>query len=152
DLCAALRAAGLRPLGLHGAIAAARRPPRITSGAGPDPVDFGLVGDVTGFDLALIELAIRGGYLPVIACLGAGDDGQVYNINPDIVANHLATAPAPARWVRVPWAPGVRRDGNARSPRTPTPPAVEARRAIADGTVAGGMIPKLEESFAALAK
>jgi acetylglutamate kinase len=51
ELCAALRRQGARAVGLHagsGVIRARRRPPRVVSGGGPDPVDFGLVGDVTG--------------------------------------------------------------------------------------------------------
>src|ERR1700689_229077 len=52
DACAALLAAGARPVGLHGASAltvqAVKRPPRVMTGAGPDALDFGQVGDVTG--------------------------------------------------------------------------------------------------------
>src|SRR5262245_33384254 len=50
ELCAALVAAGARPASVHGAVRATKRPPRVVSGAGPDPVDFGLVGDVTEID------------------------------------------------------------------------------------------------------
>src|SRR5262249_56442815 len=56
DLCAALRAAGVPALGVcgsSGVIRAHRRPPRVVSGGGAAPVDFGLVGDVDGFDRAL---------------------------------------------------------------------------------------------------
>src|SRR4051812_1634610 len=54
DLVAALRAAGVAAVGLHGAsglVRAHRRPPRVVSGGGPDPIDFGSVGDIDGFDL-----------------------------------------------------------------------------------------------------
>ena len=60
-------------------------------GAGPDPVDLGLVGDVTGFNLALLgDLfeRLRAG----LACLGCDRSGQVLNINGDTVANQLAVA------------------------------------------------------------
>jgi acetylglutamate kinase len=151
DLTSALRAAGLRPVGLHDAIAAARRPPKIISGGGPDPVDLGLVGDVTGFDLALLAVLLDAGATPVVACLGSGGDGAVYNINADIVGNQLAMALGADPLVLVTSAPGVLRDVNDPASRIGRLTAEEGRRAIADGAVKGGMIPKLEESFAALA-
>ncbi|MSP62569.1 MAG: acetylglutamate kinase [Myxococcales bacterium] len=152
DLCAALRAASARPLGLHGAIFATRRPPRVVSGAGPDPVDLGLVGDVTGFDLALLATAHGAGYLPVLACLGTAPDGAVFNINADVVANRLAVAEGADLLVLVSSVDGVRRVVTDPASRIARLTAAEGRRAITDGTVTGGMIPKLEESFAALAE
>ena len=150
DLCAALRAAGLRPLGLHDVVRAHKRPPRVVSGGGPDPIDFGHVGDVDGFDLPLVERVLDGGWLPVVACLGHGGDGAVYNINADIVANQLAGALKADALVLVTGAPGVLRDLHDPSTRIPRLTVDEGKRAIADGVVSGGMIPKLEESFAAL--
>jgi acetylglutamate kinase len=151
DLCAALRAAGLRPVGLHDIVRAHKRPPRVTSGAGPDPIDFGHVGDVDGFDGPLLEGVLDGGWTPVVACLGHGGDGAVFNINADIVANQLAGALHADALVLVTGAPGVLRDINEPSSRIPRLTVEEGKRAIADGVVSGGMIPKLEESFAALA-
>jgi acetylglutamate kinase len=156
DLCAALVAAGARPVGLHGAssraIEAVRRPPRVISGGGPDPIDFGHVGDVVGFNRDLLDRLMEGGYVPVLACLGADAGGGVLNINADIVANQLATALAAAHLVLVTGARGVMRDLADRSSRIPQLTVAEARAAIADGTVGGGMIPKLEESIAVLAE
>jgi acetylglutamate kinase len=151
DLCAALRAAGLKPLGLHGVIRARRRPPKVVSGGGPEPVDLGLVGDVTGFDHALLEAAHRAGYVPVLACLGVDEAGGVYNINADIVATQLAVALEADPLVLVTSTPGVLREVSDPLTRIRSLTVAEGRRAIADGTVHGGMIPKLEESFAALA-
>jgi len=152
DLCAALLAAGLWPVGLHGAsalaVAAEKRPPRVVSGGGPDPIDFGHVGDVTGFNLALLELLLEGGFIPVVACLGADAAGNVYNINADIVGNQLAAALGADHLFLVTSAPGVLRDVKDPSSRLPLLTVDEARRAIADGTVTGGMIPKLEEAIA----
>ena len=152
NLCAMLRATGNRPVGLHGVVNARRRPPRIVSGGGSDPIDFGRVGDVTGFDVPLIKLLINGGYLPVIACLGhLPGTTEVFNINADIVANKLARALDVDALVLLTSAPGVLRDIKDPLSRIPRLTSVEARAAIADGTVTGGMIPKLEESLAALA-
>ena len=65
DLCAALRArrraGGRAARGRAASSRAHRRPPRVVSGGGPEPVDIGLVGDVVGFDLALLEPRWRGG-------------------------------------------------------------------------------------------
>jgi acetylglutamate kinase len=151
DLCAKLRAAGLRPIGLHDAVLAEKRPPTIVSGGGPDPIDFGLVGDPVGFDLPLLQLLEQGGWVPVVACLGHGSGGEVFNINADLVANQLAGALKVDALLLVTGAPGVLREVKDPTSRIPSLTVAEGRRAIAEGTVSGGMIPKLEESFAALA-
>jgi acetylglutamate kinase len=154
DLCAALVAAGARPVGLHGAsslvIEAVKRPPRVVTGGGPDPIDFGLVGDVVGFRRELLELLAGAGYVPVLACLGADRAGQVLNINADIIANQLAQALAADHLVLVTGTPGVLRDLADPASRIPELTAAGARAAIGDGTVRGGMIPKVEESLAVL--
>ncbi|HVR63290.1 MAG TPA: acetylglutamate kinase [Polyangia bacterium] len=153
DLVAALRAAGVPALGLHGpsgVILASRRPPRVVSGGGPDPVDFGLVGDVEGFDLALLRQLGRA-YLPVLACLGASPGGEVLNINADVVASRLAAALGCDALLAVTAVGGVRRHKDDPTSRLARLTVAEARAAIADGTVQGGMIPKLEEAFEPLA-
>jgi acetylglutamate kinase len=155
DLCAALLVAGARPIGLHGAsglvIQAVKRPPRVVTGGGPEPIDFGLVGDVTGINRDLIALLADAGFVPVVACLGADAAGAVYNINADIVANQLAIAVDAKALVLVSDVPGVLRDLHDASSRIGRMTAAEGRQAIADGVVTKGMIPKLEESFAAIA-
>ncbi len=156
DACAALLAAGARPVGLHGASAlvveAVKRPPRVVAGAGPDPIDFGLVGDVTGVNRALVELLTRAGYVPVLACLGAAAGGAVYNINADVVANRVAVALDARALVLVSEVPGVLRDLADPGSRIPRLDVAAGKRAIAEGVVTRGMIPKLEESFAAIAE
>lgn len=151
DLCAALVAAGAHPVGLHGAsslaIRAEKRPPRRVSGGGNDPIDFGFVGDVCGLNTDLLERLLAGGYVPVLACLGADASGSVYNINADIVANQSARLLGAAHLLLVTGTPGVLRKLDDPATRIATLSAEEARRAIADGTVQGGMIPKLDESI-----
>jgi acetylglutamate kinase len=152
DLCAILGAAGLSPVGLHGASARAvqaeRRPPKVYPSAGPDPVDLGLVGDVTGFNLGLLETLWAAGHVPVLACLGADASGGVYNINADLVGNQLAAALRAERLFLVTSTPGVLRDVNDPSSRLARLTCAEARQAIAEGAVTGGMIAKLEEAMA----
>jgi acetylglutamate kinase len=155
DLCAKLHAAGARPVGLHGAssgvIAAVKRPPKVVPGAGPDPVDFGHVGDVTGVNGELLRLLVGGGFVPVLACLGVGDDGRVYNINADTVANRVAVLLDAQALVLVSDVPGVLRDVADPSSRIPRITRAEGEKLVEDGIVTKGMIPKIEESFAAIA-
>jgi len=151
DLCAILNAAGVRAVGLHGAsglvVRAVRRPPKVYAGGGPDPVDLGHVGDVTGFNTELLDLLWSGGYTPVLACLGADVEGNVYNINADMVGNQLAAAIKAERLFLVTSAPGVLRDINDPSSRLARLTRAEAKQAIADQVVTGGMIAKLEEAM-----
>ena len=156
DLCAALVAAGVKPVGLHGASActvlATRRPPKLVTGGGDEPVDFGFVGDVIGVNEALINLLTGDGYVPVLACLGADQRGGVYNINADAVANQVAIRLDAGALVLVTDVPGVMRDIKDASSRIGRMTLADGQQAIADGVVTKGMIPKLEESFAAIAE
>jgi acetylglutamate kinase len=156
DLCGALVRAGTKPVGLHGASActvhAKRRPPTVVTGGGPDPIDFGFVGDVVGVNAALIGLLNGAGYVPVIACLGADESGEVYNINADAVANQVAIRLDAGALVLVTDVPGVLRDVADPASRIGRMTIAEGRRAIEEGVVTKGMIPKLEESFAAIAQ
>jgi acetylglutamate kinase len=155
DLCAALYRAGCKPVGLHGAssgaIAAKKRPPKVMAGAGPDPIDFGLVGDVTGVNRELLQALVSAGFVPVLACLGCDESGQTYNINADTVANQVAVALDAKALVVVSDVPGVLRDVADPSTRIAKMTKADADAAIAQGVVTKGMIPKLEESFAAIA-
>ena len=148
ELCSQLLAAGARPVGLHGAssgvVRGVKRPPRVVSGGGPDPIDFGLVGDITGFNRELLDLLAFAGYVPVVACLAADASGQVLNVNADIVANQLASALEAAHLFLVTSTPGVLRDVKDPTSRLRTLTVAEAKAAITGGVVTGGMIPKLE--------
>jgi acetylglutamate kinase len=154
DLCATLLAAGLSPVGLHGpsahVIQAVRRPAKVYPSAGPDPVDLGFVGDVTGFNLGLLETLWGAGHLPVIACLGADAAGGVYNINADLVGNQLASVLRAERLFLVTSTPGVLRDVKDPESRLTRLTCAEARAAIEAGVVTGGMITKLEEAMAVI--
>jgi acetylglutamate kinase len=154
DLCARLLSHGVMGVGLHGAsghsIQAKRRPPRVMVGAGPDPVDLGLVGDVTGFNLGLVGDLQERRYVPVFACLGCDEKGQALNINGDTVAGQLAGALRADALVLVTSTPGVLRQVSDPSSRISRMTREEFEAGVASGAISGGMIPKLEESFAVL--
>jgi acetylglutamate kinase len=154
DLCAALVRAGGAPVGLHGAsslvLRARKRPPVVVAGGGPDPIDFGHVGDVVGVNQALLELLVAAGHTPVLACLGADESGAVYNINADAVASRVAVGLGARTLVLVTDVPFVRFDADDETARVPRLTKSEAEAAIRDGRIRGGMIPKITEAFAAL--
>jgi acetylglutamate kinase len=154
DLCSALVAAGAKPVGLHGAsscaVRAVKRPPALVSGGGDEPVDFGHVGDVTGLNEDLLGLLASSGYVPVLACLGCDEQGHTFNINADAVANQVAIRLEARALMLVTDVPAVLRDVSDPTSRIATMTIAEGRAAIESGVVTKGMIPKLEESFAAI--
>jgi len=158
DLVAAAVAAGLAAVGISavscGLVTAHRRPPVRVSGGGEEPVDFGFVGDIEEIRPALLRHLWAGGYVPIVNTLGL--DGsrhperptrQVYNINADTVASALAAALQVDHLFLVTAIGGVLRDKDDPSTRIPVLHARQARAAIADGTIVGGMIPKIEEAL-----
>ena len=152
DCCAALRAAGAKAVGLHTAVRATKRPPKVVTGGGPDPVDFGFVGDVTGVDSDLVAQLVKSGYVPVLACLGTDETGGVFNITADAVANQIAIRLDAQGLVLVTDVPGVLRDVSDPSSRIGKLTVADGKKAIDDGVITKGMIPKVEESFAAIAQ
>ena len=86
-----------------------------------------------------------------LACLGGTDGGEVLNINADVVASRLAAALGCDALLAVTGVGGVRRDRDDPASRLARLTVAQAKAAIADGTVQGGMIPKLEEAFEPLA-
>lgn len=155
DLCAALLAANAHPIGLHGAsghvIKAVKRPPRVYAGAGPDPIDLGLVGDVLSVDKQLLDFLLSRFYTPVIACLGADSSGNIFNINADIVANKVAAELKADGLVLISDVRGVLREVSDPTSRIPSLTVGQGRALINSGKVTKGMIVKLEESFEAIA-
>lgn len=156
DLTSKLFAAGLSPVGLHGGssgvLTARKRPPVMVSGGGDEPIDFGHVGDVTAINGKLLELLLGAGYTPVLACLGADREGNVYNINADTVANDVSIHTRADGLVLLTDVPGVLVNIHDPSSRIATLTEKEGRDLVAKGIVVGGMIAKLEEAFSALGR
>ena len=156
DLCSALLGAGAQPVGLHGAssatVKAKKRPPKVVSGGGPDPIDFRFVGDVTGLNEKLLSLLVGAGFIPVLACMGADEGGNVYNINADVVANKVSILLDATALVLVSDVRGVMRDVSDPASRIQKLTLEDSKKAIAEGVITKGMIPKVEESFAAIAE
>ncbi|QMW23400.1 acetylglutamate kinase [Sandaracinobacteroides saxicola] len=104
-------------------------------------VDLGFVGDPTGVDRTLLDVLTAADMVPVIAPIGTGADGHTYNINADTMAGAIAAATGAARLFLLTDVPGVL-SKDKRLLTDLDPAAIAAL--IADGTISGGMIPKLE--------
>jgi len=146
DLVAAVNAAGGKGVGLSGKHG---RMLKVIKQQGE--VDLGFVGAIQEVDPALIIALGAQGYIPLIAPIGAGDDGQTYNINADHAAGKIAGALRATKLILLSDVPGLLRDVKDESTLVSSLTAQEARAMIADGQVEAGMIPKVEACLEALA-
>ncbi len=104
-------------------------------------VDLGFVGEPERVDISILETACAAGMIPVIAPIAPGADGETYNINADTMAGAIAAALGAARLFLLTDVAGVLdKDGELLTDLTPA----DIARLRAEGTISGGMIPKLE--------
>jgi acetylglutamate kinase len=148
-----INAAGGRAVGLSGKdgnLVVARKLERVKT----DPatgeehvVDLGFVGEPETINPEVLRTIIASDLIPVIAPIGVGGKGETYNINADTVAGSIAGALAAARLILLTDVEGVLdREGKL----IPRLTITEARGLMADGTISGGMIPKIETAIAAV--
>ncbi|HEX5393639.1 MAG TPA: acetylglutamate kinase [Rhodocyclaceae bacterium] len=105
-----------------------------------DLIDVGQVGDIVSVDPSLINLLDHGAFIPVIAPIGVGKDGETYNINADVVAGKIAEVLKAEKLVLLTNTPGVLdKEGNLLTGITPR----QIDDMVADGTLSGGMLPKI---------
>lgn len=106
--------------------------------------DIGQVGDITSIDPSLINFLDTGDFIPVIAPIGVGADGETYNINADVVAGKLAEILGAEKLILLTNTPGVLdKNGNLLTGLT----AKEIDELFADGTLSGGMLPKISSAL-----
>jgi acetylglutamate kinase len=138
---------GGRAVGLSGKdatlIRAHRRLHRMPDG---EEIDIGLVGEVESINAEPIKLLEEHGYIPVIAPVGVGKDGETYNINADLVAGEMAAALGAEKLIHLTDVQGIVDGGRLVS----TLARNDAERLIATGVIDGGMLPKVESSLRAL--
>jgi acetylglutamate kinase len=113
-------------------------------------VDLGLVGHVTGIQESLISETIDRGQIPVIPCLAETTDGQLLNVNGDTAAAAVARLLSAEKLVFVSDVPGILRDRDDPESLISHLTVAQSRALIADGTVAAGMVPKVEAALEAL--
>ena len=105
-----------------------------------DLIDIGQVGDIVSIDPSLIALLDTGAFIPVIAPIGVGSEGETYNINADVVAGKIAEVLKAEKLVLLTNTPGVL-DQSGQLITGITPKQIDDM--VADGTLSGGMLPKI---------
>ena len=147
ELVGWIAGAGGKALGISGkdgSLVTARKVERTTK----DPesniekvVDLGFVGEPAKVDTSIIDTAVDSGMIPIIAPIGAGEDGHTYNINADTMAGAIAAALGAARLFLLTDVAGVLdKDGKLLTDLSPG----QIDDLKQDGTISGGMIPKLD--------
>ncbi len=107
-------------------------------------IDVGQVGDITKIDPSIINFLDSGDFIPVIAPIGVGPDGETYNINADVVAGKLAEILGAEKLILLTNTPGVLdKDGNLLTGLTPK----QIDDLVEDGTLSGGMLPKISSAL-----
>ena len=111
-------------------------------------IDIGHVGEVASIDTAVVDMLISGNFIPVIAPIGVGEDGLSYNINADLVAGKLAQVLRAEKLIMLTNTPGVL---DAKGNILTGLAASKVKRLIRDGTIHGGMLPKINSALDAVA-
>lgn len=152
NLVARLQANGVNALGLTGAdidvIRSHKRPLK-------DGIDFGFVGDVDKADGQMLSRLIEAGITPVMAPLTHDGQGNILNTNADTIASETAKALAPFYDVTLIYSfekKGVLSNPDDDNSVIPTITRTDFERYKADGTISGGMLPKIENALSAIDK
>jgi acetylglutamate kinase len=147
ELVGWIAAAGGKAIGISGkdaGLVTATKVERTTKDPGSNierAVDLGFVGEPTEIDTSIIDTVCAAGIIPVIAPIGVGRDGHTYNINADTMAGAIAAALGASRLFLLTDVAGVLdKDKNLLTDLRPD----DIARLAQDGTISGGMIPKLE--------
>lgn len=147
EIVGAIQAAGGKAVGISGKDARLIQAERL-SRTRRDPatgavemVDLGFVGDPKRVDRSILDVLAGSGIMPVVAPVGAGEDGQTYNINADTAAGAIAGAVKAKRLLMLTDVAGVLDAGKKLMSWISVD---RAKELIADGTISGGMIPKVE--------
>lgn len=155
DVVAALRENEVQAVGLTGVdghlLTARRRPPvEVRTDLGTvETVDFGHVGDIEGADPRILVTLMQARFVPVVASLAGDDDGHVYNVNADTVAETIAVALKAQKLIFMTGAPGVLRDRDDPSSLVTFADPDDLQELMASGALAGGMRPKVESCIRA---
>jgi acetylglutamate kinase len=113
----------------------------------PEIIDIGHVGEVESIDASVVNMLVQGDFIPVIAPIGIGQDGHSYNINADLVAGKVAEVLQAEKLILLTNTPGLLdKDGGLLTGLS----AERVDKLIGDGTIHGGMLPKITTALEAV--
>ena len=105
---------------------------------------LGFVGEITNVNIECVEDLLHKGYIPVISTIGCDNEGNAYNINGDTAAARIAGALNAERLIMMTDIAGLLKDKDDPSTLIPEINVSKAKQLLADGTISGGMIPKIK--------
>ena len=142
DICGLLLQEGGKAVGLSGVDSGLLRAKKIHKG----DAELGFVGEVTEVNPHIIESLLNEGFIPVVSTVALGENGDQsrYNINADTAAAKIAIALKAEKFVQLTNVPGVLKDVNKPESLIQRIHIEDVQKYIDDGTIAGGMIPKIE--------
>lgn len=154
EIVALINKLGGRAIGLCGKdgnlIEASKK--TLPNACGDKDVDLGCVGEITRINPEIVQMVLSQGYIPVVAPIGVGKDGESYNINADYVASELAAALGANKLVLLTDVEGILADQHDSGSILSVVKLSEVPELIEQGVIAGGMIPKVECCVQALQK
>ena len=143
DIVGLINQAGGKAVGLTGRDGGLIRAKKLSMADSKDPTkahDVGFVGDIVSIDPSVVRALQDDAFIPVISPIGFGEDNESYNINADVVAGKLATVLKAEKLLLLTNIPGVlNKEGKLLTDLT----AREIDELFADGTISGGMLPKI---------
>jgi acetylglutamate kinase len=141
EIVTLINQAGGKAVGLTGKDGALIRAKKLlVAGQNGEKIDIGHVGEVESIDPVVISTLEDGGFIPVVAPIGVGKGGESYNINADLVAGKLAEVLRAEKLVLLTNTPGVL-DNDGKLLTGLTPKRID--ELVANGTLSGGMLPKI---------
>lgn len=142
DICGLILQEGGKAVGLSGVDSGLLRAKKIQK----EGVDLGFVGEVTEVNPQIVQSLLDEGFIPVVSTVALGETGDLnrYNINADTAAAKIAVALKAEKFVQLTNVPGVLKDIDDPHSLIPRIHVEDVQKFIDDGTIAGGMIPKIE--------
>jgi len=143
---------GINGIGVSGRDSELIKASKVYTYNGDEKIDIGYVGQVEGINRSFLEDLIDKGYLPVISPVGADSDGNTYNVNADYAASAISSALRAEKLILLSDVEGLYEDINNPDSFVSKVTISKINEYIEDGTIAGGMIPKMQCCIDALNK
>lgn len=144
EIVSCLNSKGAKAIGICGIDGNLIEATKLTNDFDGNAIDVGFVGRIKKINTHVIEMLANDEYIPVIAPIGVGKEGESYNINADTVASEVAIALGASKLITLTDVPGVMKEEEGGLTLIPTLTEDSINQLISDSVISGGMIPKVE--------